>query len=296
VEVLVWLEDVWRRGENVVEELCEKKSCALVLLFLTVELVFQIAVLILESIIFLALNDEVLLVLLQLLLQEIDQVLIPSVVSVWHATHSGHLRAFGNAASCVLEILLQPFDHLLTEVRPLGQLFLDFLVDLGLTLVRFNLLLHLVVLDDEELGLLGLVFEFGGQLVVLEDGEASRGLELFVVECEEVGLGLLDRLEHFLPQLLCFLDPVSFLLIYLFESAFLLIVEVLLQIFDLLELVGSLVGSVLIDGFELLLEVILLLDHFIHLLLVLALHLVNLFLLELVDLLDFVLQKLNFVL
>jgi len=77
-------------------------------------------------------------------------------------------------------------------VRSLGQLFLDFLVDLSLALVRFNLLLHLVVLDDEEFGLLGLMFEFGGQLVVLENGEASGGLELLIVESEEVGLGLLD--------------------------------------------------------------------------------------------------------
>ena len=85
--------------------------------------------------------------LLEFLLQEIDQVLTSAVVSVWLV--SWHLRALGHSASCDLEILLQSLDHLLTEVRPLGQLLLDFLVDLGLALERFNLLFHLVVLDDE---------------------------------------------------------------------------------------------------------------------------------------------------
>ena len=96
------------------------------------------------------------------------------------------------------------------------------------------------------------MLKFSGQLVVLENGETSRGLELLVIEREEIGLGLLDRLEHFLPQLLCFLDSVSFLLIYLFESEFLLFFARLLEIFDLLELVGTFVGSVLVDCFELL--------------------------------------------
>lgn len=53
--------------------------------------------------------------------------------------------------------MFQAFDDFLAEVATLGQLFLNFLVDLDLTLVRLNLVLHLVVLEDEDLGLLRLV-------------------------------------------------------------------------------------------------------------------------------------------
>ena len=69
-------------------------------------------------------------------------------------------------------------------MRPLRQLLFDFLVDLSLSLERFNLLLHLVVFDDQELGLLGLMLKLCCQLMVLENREASCCLELLVVESE----------------------------------------------------------------------------------------------------------------
>ena len=61
-------------------------------------------------------------------------------------------------------------------MTPLGQLLLHLLVDLDLSLVRFDLLLHFVVLEDEDLSLLRLVLEFSSQLVVLEDGEMGGRL------------------------------------------------------------------------------------------------------------------------
>ena len=53
----------------------------------------------------------------------------------------------------------------------LGQLLLNLLVDLYLALIRFNLRLHLVVLEDEDLCLLRLVLQLGGQLMILENGD-----------------------------------------------------------------------------------------------------------------------------
>ena len=61
-------------------------------------------------------------------------------------------------------------------MAPLGQLLLYLLVDLYFPLIRLDLLLHFVVLEDEDLSLLGLVFELSSQLMVLKDGEMSSRL------------------------------------------------------------------------------------------------------------------------
>lgn len=50
--------------------------------------------------------------------------------------------------------------------------------------------------------------------MVLQDGEPGGGLQLFVVEGVQVGLGLLDFVLHLLPQLLDGLDLVTLLLVY----------------------------------------------------------------------------------
>ena len=55
------------------------------------------------------------------------------------------------------ELLLEPLDDFLAEMTALSEFLLDLLVDLDLALVRLYLLLHLVVLEDEDLCLLRLV-------------------------------------------------------------------------------------------------------------------------------------------
>ena len=49
-------------------------------------------------------------------------------------------------------------------------------MDLYIPLIRLDLLFHLVVLEDEDLSLLGLVFELSSQLMVLKDGEMGSRL------------------------------------------------------------------------------------------------------------------------
>lgn len=66
----------------------------------------------------------------------------------------------------------------------LGKLLLDLLVDLDLTLVRLNLPLHLVVLEDENFGLLRLVLQLGRQLMILKDGQVRRRLQLLVIHSQ----------------------------------------------------------------------------------------------------------------
>ena len=82
----------------------------------------------------------------------------------------------GSAQGHILQLLLQSFDHFLTEVAPLGQLLLHLFVDLYIPLIRLDLLLHFVVLEDEDLSLLGLVFKLSSQLMVLKDGEMGSRL------------------------------------------------------------------------------------------------------------------------
>ena len=61
-------------------------------------------------------------------------------------------------------------------MAPLSQLLLYLFMDLYIPLIRLDLLFHLVVLEDEDLSLLGLVFKLGSQLMVLKDGEMSSRL------------------------------------------------------------------------------------------------------------------------
>ena len=54
-------------------------------------------------------------------------------------------------------------------------------MDLYFPLVSFNLLLHLVVLKDENLSLLGLMFQFGRKLMILKYGQMCSCLQLLVI-------------------------------------------------------------------------------------------------------------------
>ena len=65
--------------------------------------------------------------------------------------HCASLRALHLIeACCIGKFLLESFDNFLAEVAPLSQLLLHLFVDLDLTLVGLNLLLHLIVLEDED--------------------------------------------------------------------------------------------------------------------------------------------------
>lgn len=233
VQVLVWLQDVRGRTQYVIQELSEEESSSLVLLARLIKLSLQVLVVVVEGVVLLLLHDHVLLLLLQLLLQEVDQVLVAlrQVVQTLrlvvvgtavsetcpvasHACWEVDLLAtsLGEggilALSKLVVLSLEALDDFLAEVGPLGQLFLDFLVDLDLALVSLNLLLHLVILEDEDLGLLRLVLQLGRQLVVLQDRQVRRCLQLLVVHSQEVGLRLLDVEEHLFAELFGLLDPV----------------------------------------------------------------------------------------
>lgn len=56
------------------------------------------------------------------------------------------------------------------------QLLFDVAVDLDISLYLLHLTAHLVVFEEQFLGLLGLAFELRRQLVILEDCQARCGL------------------------------------------------------------------------------------------------------------------------
>ena len=151
------------------------------------------------------------------------------------AHHDATLRALDLVeARSIGKLLFESLDHFLAEVAPLRQLLLHLLVDLDLALVGLNLLLHLVVLEDEDFCLFGLMLQLGCQLMVLEDGQVRRGLQLLVVHGEKVRLRLLDVEEHLLAKLLRLLDPIQLFLIDLFQPQTFLVLQTLLQIPHLL--------------------------------------------------------------
>ena len=131
-----------------------------------------------EHIVLLLLNHEVLFLLFEFLLQEVDQVIAATselcikcaskhwicgtVVARFAHTSRSRRESTSHIVTrrlCIFrcsfsKLLLQTLDDFLTEVGTLGQLFLNLFVDLNLTLVGLNLLLHLVVLEDQNLSLL----------------------------------------------------------------------------------------------------------------------------------------------
>ncbi len=64
---------------------------------------------------------------------------------------------------------------------PFSEFFFDLFMDLDFALICLNLLLHLVVLVNQYLSLLRLVFELSGQLVILEDGQMCSRLQLLII-------------------------------------------------------------------------------------------------------------------
>ena len=71
-------------------------------------------------------------------------------------------------------------------------------MDLDLTRKSLNLSLHLVVLEDEYLSLLRLMLKLGCQLMILQDSQPCRCLELLIVHGKKISFGLLDIEEHLL--------------------------------------------------------------------------------------------------
>jgi len=132
--------------------------------------------LLLEGIVLLLFDDHILLLLLELLFQEVNQVVVAFVqifvisqCQVSEVTTLADSLAFLSVASLVtsiltllmslglinlLQLMLQAFYDFLAEVRTFSEFLFDLFVNFDFTLVRFNLLLHFVVLEDEDFSLL----------------------------------------------------------------------------------------------------------------------------------------------
>ena len=199
------------------------------------------------------------------MLQEVNKVLILLVGSCIKLIGASLTSSIGGSSVAhhrwlvsfigleLFDLLLQSLDDLLAEVGPLGQLLLDLLMDLDIPLESVDLCLHLAVLVEQLLGLLRLVLELSGQLMVLQDGQPGGGLQLLVVQRQQVGLGFLDLVKHLLSELFGGLDLLPLFLVDLgvFHLDLLLKfpLETIHLFIDLLLLVSKLL-QVLIGGIE----------------------------------------------
>ena len=156
MHVLIALQNVWSLVEDVVEEFRHEKGCPLVLLSGHVHLVLKLYVVTLEELILTLGSLELFLDLLEFVLKEINEVLVGLVIGNQRgiatialplslAAHNGWSVLILLALK-VLNLLLQSFDDLLTEVTSLGKLFLDLLVNLNVSLHGIDLSLHFAIL------------------------------------------------------------------------------------------------------------------------------------------------------
>ena len=83
-----------------------------------------------------------------------------------------------------LQFFLQALDNFLAEMGPFCEFFFNFFMDFNFPLICLDLLLHLVVLVNQNFGLLRLVFKFSGQLMILEDGKMRGRLQLLIIHSE----------------------------------------------------------------------------------------------------------------
>ena len=77
------------------------------------------------------------------------------------------------------------------------------------------------------------MLKFSGQLMILQNGQSSRGLQLLIVHGQQVSLGLLDVEEHLFAKLLRLLDPLQFFLLDLVQPERLLISKLTLESLNL---------------------------------------------------------------
>ena len=83
----------------------------------------------------------------------------------------------------------------------------------NVSLQHLDLFEHLVVSLDQSLSVLRLVVELSRQLVVLQDSESRLSLQLLIIECHKVCLGLFDFIVHLFSQLFDVLDMLKFSLV-----------------------------------------------------------------------------------
>lgn len=80
-----------------------------------------------------------------------------------------------------------------------GKFSLNFFVNLNVSFDFVDLGTHFVICEQQLLSLLGLMIQLSGQLVILQDGESCCGLQLLIIESQQIGFGFFDFVLHFFP-------------------------------------------------------------------------------------------------
>jgi hypothetical protein len=240
MHILVAIENVGSLVQKIVQELSHQESCSLVLLSRHVHLGLEVNIVVLKKLVLSLSALQFLLDFFQLVLQEIDEIFVGLVLlgvsahialisSRMATTYSYNSRSSTIALSFLcfklLDLLFKPLDDFLAEMGPLSQLFLDFLVDLDVSLERVDLALHFVVPEKQVFCLFALVLKFSCQLLVLQNRQGCCGLQLFVVKGKQVGLSFFDLTKHFFSQVFSYLDLLSFAVVDVGHPVFLFLLE-----------------------------------------------------------------------
>ena len=217
--------------EHVVQKLAHQKPRPTVLLLTLVQLFLNLNTVLLQLFVILLAFLEVLFDLLKTRLEHVDELLALGAI----LRPSSLVLALHEISELMFQLLSSSFkarNLALTSMCPLGQLLLHLLVQGDVAFQSVYLDLHFIIFGQKLFCLLRLVFELRGQLVVLQDGQPSRCLELLVIQGHQISLGLLNFVVHLFAQFLDCVDLGPFEFVD-FDHASLLLVRALdLQLSD----------------------------------------------------------------
>ena len=129
----------------------------------------------------------------------------------------------------LLILFFEAFDDLLAEVRPLGELLLNFFVNRDVPVQRLDQGLLLVILRHELFSLLRLILQLARQLYILDLGQPRRCLLLVGIQSQQRCFRLFNLVEHLSAQSLRRLQLFSFFLGDLAKSVFPFLLDGLLK-------------------------------------------------------------------
>ena len=108
----------------------------------------------------------------------------------------------------------------------LGELLFHLFMNLDISFQGFNLSFHLVISVQKLLGLFRLVLQLRRQLMILQNGQPRRRLQLLIIQRQQICFGFFNFIKHFFSQLFSCLNLFSFLLLAFGESIFSFLFEI----------------------------------------------------------------------
>lgn len=120
------------------------------------------------------------------------------------------------------DLIGQLLDNPPRVMRPLRQLLLNLTMDVQILLQVAYLLDELLVFEDQFLTLFGLELQLTGELMVLKDCQPRRGVELLLLQGQQIRTHIFDLGQHLIPEPINRLNFLPLLIGHLLDSFFFL--------------------------------------------------------------------------